>query len=448
MSGSNTKIGLLDHMGWGNMGDAAVQEAFIANIRKRQPGAQLVAFSLNPEDTTRRHGLQSYPIIWSHHHGTASDPVAPSPRQSILKGVLKRWRFVYAIAKPIHDLSREVLHLIRSYRAVKRLDLLIISGGGQLSEIWRGPWSHPYNVFKFSILARLSGTPLLIVGVGAGPLEHPVSKLFVRWSVRLACYTSLRDQESAALVRGLGVKSKIEVYPDPAYALPIGDYVDRETARSVRPKVGINPIGYCDPRVWARRDSQAYRRYLTELEAFCRWLLARGYDIEIFTAEISVDRHAIQELRERLAANISATGGATVASISQFDLKGLLNQMSTFDFIVTSKFHGVIFSHLLAKPVVALSYHRKIDDLMRKVGHEEYCLPVSRFTADSLIATFGTMVRNEEKLRALFCHIARAHGDAVETQFDRLFEAGCKEPIVQKLSAQGRGLASAEEHIS
>ena len=32
------RIGLLDHMGYGNMGDAAIQEAFIANIRRRLPG--------------------------------------------------------------------------------------------------------------------------------------------------------------------------------------------------------------------------------------------------------------------------------------------------------------------------------------------------------------------------------------------------------------------------
>ena len=38
------KIGLFDHMGWGNMGDAAIQDAFIINIKKRLPGAVMVVF--------------------------------------------------------------------------------------------------------------------------------------------------------------------------------------------------------------------------------------------------------------------------------------------------------------------------------------------------------------------------------------------------------------------
>jgi hypothetical protein len=76
--------------------------------------------------------------------------------------------------------------------------------------------------------------------------------------------------------------------------------------------------------------------------------------------------------------------------------------MSGFDFIITPKFHGVIFSHLLTKPVIALSYHPKIDDLMRAVGHSRYCLDIEHFAVDSLIETFGSLVYNSHDLRAQF----------------------------------------------
>ena len=432
-------------MGWGNLGDAAVQEAFITSIRRRLPNVELVAFSLNPEDTALRHGLQSHPIIWSYPRGAQSNSGrASAPRQSKLKVLLKRWRAVYAIAKPIHDIFQECRHVIRSFGLIKPLDLLIVSGGGQLSELWRGPWSHPYNIFKFSVLARLAKTPVLIVGVGAGPLEHPLSRFFVRWSVRLARYTSLRDHESQILLRKSGVRTKTEVFPDPAYALPIADYIGQAGIRSTHPKIGINPIGFSDPRVWAREDIQMYQRYLTELEHFCRGVLARGYDIEIFTAEISVDRYAIQELQERLANSGGCGDGGTVACITRLDLKGLLTQMSTFDFVITSKFHGVIFSHLLGKPVVALSYHRKIDDLMRKVGHEDYCLPISGFTAESLKAQLELLIRNQETLRTLFDQTARESDEAVKSQFDRLFAAAADEKTVPQLAMDERKLAGAE----
>ena len=60
--GAPKTIGLLDHMGYGNLGDAAIQEAVITNIKKRLPNAQLVGFSLIPDDTMKRHGIPCHPL--------------------------------------------------------------------------------------------------------------------------------------------------------------------------------------------------------------------------------------------------------------------------------------------------------------------------------------------------------------------------------------------------
>jgi polysaccharide pyruvyl transferase WcaK-like protein len=99
----------------------------------------------------------------------------------------------------------------------------------------------------------------------------------------------------------------------------------------------------------------------------------------------------------------------------------LLSQMSDFDFVVTSKFHGVIFSHILGKPVVALSYLGKIEDLMRAVGHERYCLDIEHFELATLIESFQSLVNEEEDLRGLFRRTTMRYSDALRHDFDRLF---------------------------
>ena|ERR1700724_549911 len=68
MTQSDTKIGLLQHVGGGNLGDDATLAAVAANIRRRWPNVEIVAFSMNPDDTEKRHGIKSYPIrrkVWS-----------------------------------------------------------------------------------------------------------------------------------------------------------------------------------------------------------------------------------------------------------------------------------------------------------------------------------------------------------------------------------------------
>ena len=290
------KIGLFDHMGWGNMGDAAIQDAFIINIKKRLPGAVMVGFSMYPDDTRKRHNIVTYPIRWWYPEWEGSGRSAANAygRQSRVKSILKRRRAFYAWAKPVKHCAKELVHLIRSYNIIRSLDLLIMSGGGQLCELHG---DLPYNVFKFCVLARLSGTPVFIVGVGADLLKRPWNKFFARSSVRLANYVSLRSEESQAVIRNLGVKTETHVCPDPAYSLNLPEYLAAESSSTLtvaesqdllrslnveigilagpdstriaipqgdptirkskarRPTVGLNPMGFCDPRCWPRKTA-------------------------------------------------------------------------------------------------------------------------------------------------------------------------------------------------
>ena len=309
MDETHKRIGLLDHMGFGNMGDAAIQESFIANIHKRLPNALLIGFSLYPDDTRKRHNIESHPITWCYPGWKHSDIQTGTVVgvKSALKSVIKRWQIVHALAATLHHCIQEILFLLRSYRIVRSLDILIMSGGGQLCELY-GPL--PYNVFKFCVLAKLSRTPVFLVGVGADLLKRPYNRFFAKWSVRLANYTSFRSLESQALIVSLGVKKETHVCPDPAYALDIRDYVASRrsdmltTAEAqallrnsgctvnlerrviaaaperVALKIGLNPIGFCDPRRWPRRDEAVYRRYLDNFATFSTWALGQGYHLE------------------------------------------------------------------------------------------------------------------------------------------------------------------------
>jgi polysaccharide pyruvyl transferase WcaK-like protein len=117
-------------------------------------------------------------------------------------------------------------------------------------------------------------------------------------------------------------------------------------------------------------------------------------------------------------------------------VKDLLADISEFDFIVTSKFHGVVFSHLLERPVVALSYHRKIDDLMQIVGHSQHCLDIENFEVEHLKSTFTALVTDAEMLRSKFRQTAVFYSDALNVQFDRLF-------VTEKLALNNQDLRAA-----
>lgn len=423
------KIGLLDHMGYGNLGDAATQDALIGNIRKRIRDATFVGFSLNPEDTRRRHDIVCYPITW-WHPGLAtpapSDGEVP-PLRARIETALKAIPLIGPALRTLHHLGKELRHIRASFAVLRSLDCLIISGGGQLGDLWRGPWSHPYNVFKFARLARIARVPLLFVNVGAGPLGHPLSRWFVKWAVRAGDYVSFRDRESQALVESLGVTAATHVFPDSVYALDLSEAAGRPST-AARGVVGLNPIGFADPRIWPHADGAAYRDYLDTLTAFALWLRSQNYTVKIFSAEQSVDIHAIADLRRRLADSLPPGVVDEIVGSPAADVRTLIAEMSQFDFVVTSKFHGVVFSHLLQKPVVAISYHNKIDDLMRATGDTDRCLAIADFRVDDLKRAFASAVEHAVPLRRAYHRLARERAAVLASQFDDVFTPERLEP--------------------
>src|SRR5262245_46895787 len=54
------RVAFVSPSGLGNLGDAAIIEAFLAGVRRRRPGAEIVGFTLNPADTQERHGVDAH----------------------------------------------------------------------------------------------------------------------------------------------------------------------------------------------------------------------------------------------------------------------------------------------------------------------------------------------------------------------------------------------------
>ena len=422
-TGKTLKIGLLDHMGYGNLGDAATQDVAIAKIKKRLPDAQLIGFSFVPADTTMRHGIPCYPIRSWYPRPATPENLATDPGGARLKlsSALKSIPFVYSCAKLILDFVREVLFCVHSYRAVRRLDLLIISGGGQLSDLWRGPWSHPFAIFKFCLLTKVAGKKLYFLNVGAGPLDHRLSKLFAKYAVQLADYRSFRDDESQRLVRSLGVKAKTLVYPDLAYGLEVEELQNSSTRSSSMPVVGINPIGFCDPRNWPRKDRAVYDDYLEKTTRFSIWLLEQGYKLRMFTTEVSLDKHAIEDLKTQLRARLTPELFNQIFWSESESVRDVLQEMSEFDFVVTSKYHGIIFSHVLRKPVISLSYGKKMDFAMQAAGQGRFNASIEHFDLDWFIKAFHSLADDKEIIERESAAAVNAYAAKLSEQFDSLF---------------------------
>lgn len=399
-------VGLLGPFGYGNLGDAAIQHAMIDQLRGRLPDVEIRGFSLNPEDTGARHGIPAHPILRSRRPSSALLRRLPSG--------LRNQRIVQALAQVLLNVPEELALIVRNYRDLRGLDLLVISGGGQLDDYWGGPWGHPYTLYKFARLARAAGSEVAFVSVGAGPLDAPLSRFFVRGALSRAGFRSYRDHDSRRFVQSIGFPNDDPVYPDLAYSLRI----DHHAGAAPSPFVALGPMAYFDPQFWPEHDPRIYHGYLEKLAAFTVWLVENGCRVLLFRGESVHDRQAIQALRAKLEGRIQEEGRVFEPAIDGVDT--LLETLASAELVVASRYHGVILSHLLEKPVLALSYHPKIDALMAGLGQQDYCLDIDRFDVETMKSRFRSLQDNKDALAARIREKNAIYREALAEQYDRL----------------------------
>ena len=422
------KIGLLDHLGHGNLGDDATLDAVMNNIKGRWPRAEFVGLTMDPQDTRRRHGIPSYAIrrYWRLPPQAGKPTLSEKGLKAKIKRRLSRYPSLLALLSKAKcqvvgrpkGFFQELSFLVESFSIVRNLDLLVISGGGQLLDSWGGPRAFPYTLFKWVLLARLARVKCYFINLGAGPFDYSFSKWLIRSALLFAEYVSFRDADSKAIIEEVGFKGKSEVSVDCVYGLDVPKPQTSPTRE--RAFVGFSPMAYRDPRVFWDKNQDAYDAYIRKLALFGSWLTQRHHHLTVFSTEMSFDSGAIEDLMLMLRKdNTISLPAITHKPVD--GIEGLLGAMTSMDYVATCRYHGVIFAHLLNIPILAIAHHHKVATLMNDLGLSEYCVDIRAFDSDLLANTFVRIVKNRDDIKARMAYKAAHYRAVLSTQFDQLF---------------------------
>jgi polysaccharide pyruvyl transferase WcaK-like protein len=415
------RIALMGPFGYGNLGDAAIVDAALATVRRCRPGWDVRGITLDPADTERRHGIPSVPL----------SRVTPTGG-----GATRRWdrwwarrrasprRWVRSVERVVGRGPAELRMLVDAYRALDGVDALVACGSGQIQDRWGGggPWSYPYVLLRWSLLARARGARVLVVSVGAGPVDAWLSRRFFRWALGLAAYRSYRDGWSRDFVADrIGLGRDDPVYPDLAFGLPALSR-RRGTPRPSSPArrgrvVGVGPIGYQRPGNWPEADEQRYGGYLDTIADVVVRVLAVGDRVRFLKGEAHYDQLVVDDLVAELARRGVAVDGRALAGDEIDTVDDLVGALVDCDVVVTSRFHNVLIALAMGRPVVALSYQHKIDALMDEFELGELCLPLGA-------ATPGAVLERLERTRSLtgFAERAAAVAERARRELDEQHE--------------------------
>jgi polysaccharide pyruvyl transferase WcaK-like protein len=427
------RVGLISPYTGGNLGNAAIISAMIANIRTRIPDAEIVGITLNPDDTRRRHGIQAFPLTPVPYSNYSPDNDFETRHRtglllSKVKRRLARIPWLRCIVRDLRGCAGELAHTASAAALVRKLDRVVITGGGALDEFWGGPWGHPWNLFKWGILSRIFRVPFLFVSVGKCQLEQRLSRFFVGVALWLGEYRSYRDVESKMGVQTLIDAQNDPVYPDLAFSYPCPIIQTTNSLHDDQRWVGVSPMAYCDPRAWPLKDERRYAAYLSQLAELVKWLLKNRHSILFFTTD-GCDAATVDDLKAMIAG--SATGGAEIQTLpasTEQSVDNFLKAISRVDLTIASRLHGVILSHLNATPVLAISFDPKVDAHMSAMDQKEYCLSIDNLKAETLIARFNALKSASQREKDHLSSAARRFRGELDLQYDRILGASHSSP--------------------
>jgi polysaccharide pyruvyl transferase WcaK-like protein len=352
----------------------------------------------------------------------------------VLKESLKRITPFRAVIRGTRTVLSDLMHVVESGLLVRKLDHVIITGGGALDELWGGAWGHPWVLFKFAMICKFFRVPFLFVSVGKCSLERPLSRFFVRKALCIAQYRSYRDHESKKAIQAIFASPLDPVYPDLAYGYQYAAQLNsiRNRAGKGRFLVAVSPIAYFAPDLWPLADEERYQRYLHELAELIRWLISQSHDILLFATD-SPDVDAIKDLLTILSANPVETRSIRVLSgPPDQTAECLLEELRYADIVIASRLHGVILAHLLTIPVLAISYDHKVDVHMSEIEQAKHCVNINNFDVTTLISGFSTL---SAVLDVESAHLRRAvqiNREQVNVQYDLLFGERCPSVASEK----------------
>ena len=337
-----TTILIGGYYGAGNLGDEAILECILKDLRALRPELEFYVTSWNPNQTSKSHTVTG--IHWKD-----------------ISGLLE---------------------------ACQNSNLIILGGGGLFQDYWgfdaetylRTSYRDITSYGSLPLLASLLGIPCMIYAVGLGPFKSPEALQHTCFAFENCLASTLRDSDSLDLLLKSGYFNENSlpfprVLADPVYTLVTNEDDDKYVEKLLldnRVDLQENLIAvvlrHWDPNEtgmsWLKNVASGLKKFLVEYNSFQVILLSfQKNELSVITNDGDINKtfqefnfqNKYHKLDEQLTPRIAQ------ALIKKCDL------------VLGMRLHSLIMGINTGTPIVGIPYDPKVSTLMNSAGLKNYC---------------------------------------------------------------------------
>ncbi|OAB42915.1 polysaccharide pyruvyl transferase CsaB [Paenibacillus glacialis] len=268
----------------------------------------------------------------------------------------------------------------------------LISGGGSLLQDVTSSKTIPYYLGIIK-LAQWMGKPTFIYSQGVGPVSRGMFHSMIKSVFKKCAYISVRDQESAELLRSMGLKGQsIDIVPDPVMGLHPKERSDVlnehvEYINEDLPVIGISV------RYW-EKDRKELLKIVESLQVVMQ---KQPVHLRFLPFHLPIDVEASQYMMDLLG-DVSSTGSRITLCSDAVHPQDMLWEINQCQLVIGMRLHSLIYAANAHVPMIGISYDPKINQFLERLVLQ----PVgdtSSLESSALSSEIERMLFNEEEWR-------------------------------------------------
>lgn len=316
-------------------------------------------------------------------------------------------------------------------RAAHQADLVICGGGGLFQDD-DSLLKMPYWAVRLAFL-RLLAKRIAGFSIGAGPLRHPVSRLFGRLALQTLEPISVRDPLALAVLQPLTQKT-VEVVPDPAFLLqPAGQSAARQLLLEAGVPSDKRLVGVSVRRWFHTNSNFIPHKHVTRLglhrnrgkpmmSAFTKYIATALDDVAdhldahiVFMPTYNVQHENDASVCEAIAERMRSDSFSMLSVDDPKLYKAITGLLSV---MLCGRMHPAILAAGQGTPIVGLAYNQKSFGMFSLLGQGARCISMADLVRHEETARLVAMLREAIHQPARF----KPDTSALEHQTEKFIE--------------------------
>lgn len=355
------KISIHGFYGMGNLGDEAILQALLQEMRLFSD-IQVVVFSRASQQVTTFHGVKSV-------------PTTPGKRSDL----------------------RRLWH-------IKTSNLFILGGGGLLKDYGANS-SSLQHWLKFLRMAQKLRIKTALWAIGVENIRYKASIAGLKEILKHVDFISVRDRLSQEMLQTMGIEHDVHLYTDPAVLLMTPQ--KRESSEYLRhPKIMICIRHWFEKGQYIEK-SDVNQRMLQSI-AIAADSLVKQYSakidfIPLRTVPYDDDRVVADQVISYMKYTDNVSSYASSPNVHEF-----VNLMPHYSCVIGMRLHALILATAAGIPVIGLEYMPKVRAYLESLQQSEYLVNLDTITDDTLITLIEkTFEHYDDRSQRICAEISR-----------------------------------------